>query len=77
MLSATENVIGATRPCDQKVCVLPRGDGVYYAHFRISGQETPVVVLLHGITTDLQAAAALETLTRCQNADRAVLASSH
>ena len=37
-------------------------DGVYYAELAVHGQSAPMHVALHGITTESQAAKALEAL---------------
>jgi hypothetical protein len=37
-------------------------DGIFYALLKCAGEEAPLLVALHGVTTEIQAAQALETL---------------
>ncbi|MGV3771586.1 MAG: hypothetical protein ACO1QB_01705 [Verrucomicrobiales bacterium] len=41
-------------------------DGVYYAELAVQGQSAPMHVALHGITSELQAAKAMEALLGLQ-----------
>ncbi len=43
--------------------------GVYYAQLYVPGQVEPVQVALHGVTTDTQAAMALESFARLRTGE--------
>lgn len=45
-------------------CSVCNQAGVYYVHLYVRGHNEPMRVALHGVTTDSQAAQALETFAK-------------
>jgi hypothetical protein len=45
-------------------CSVSNQAGVYYAHLYVPGHVEPMLVALHGVTSDSQAAQALESFAR-------------
>ena len=45
-------------------CSVSNQEGVYYAQLYVPGHVEPMMVALHGVTSDSQAAQALETFAR-------------
>ncbi len=50
-------------------CSVCNQAGVYYIHLYVPGHNEPMRVALHGVTTDSQAALALETFARLRAGD--------
>ena len=50
-------------------CSLSTHSGVYYAHLYVPGHNEPMLVALHGVTTDSQAALALESFARLRSGE--------
>jgi hypothetical protein len=50
-------------------CSVSNQEGVYYAQLYVPGHEEPMRVVLHGVTSDLQAAQALESFARLRAGD--------
>ena len=48
-------------------CSLCNHSGVYYAQLYVPGHVEPMLVALHGVTTDSQAAQALESFARLRS----------
>lgn len=49
---------------DPVACSVSNQEGVYYAHLYVPGHLEPMLVALHGVTSDSQAAQALESFAR-------------
>ena len=61
MSAIADQDMPATDPVACSVCTQA---GVYYAHLYVPGHAEPMRVALHGVTTDSQAALALESFAR-------------
>ncbi len=56
--------LGAEEPV---ACSVSAHSGVYYAQLYVPGHVEPMMVALHGVTSDLQAAQALESFARMRS----------
>jgi hypothetical protein len=56
-------------PAQPVACSVCNQAGVYYVHLYVPGHTEPMRVALHGVTTDSQAALALETFARLRSGD--------
>ena len=64
-MSAIANDVNSNVPAAEPVaCSVSAHEGVYYAQLYVPGHMEPVLVALHGVTSDSQAAQALETFAR-------------
>lgn len=50
-------------------CSVSNQAGVYYAQLYVPGHEEPMRVVLHGVTSDIQAAQALESFAALRVSD--------
>ena len=57
-------------PAEPVACSVSNQEGVYYAQLYVPGHVEPMLVELHGVTSDSQAAQALETFARLRNGER-------
>ena len=53
-------------------CSVSNQEGVYYAHLYVPGHVEPMLVALHGVTSDSQAAQALESFARLRSGNAGV-----
>lgn len=56
-------------PAQPVACSVCNQAGVYYVHLYVPGHTEPMRVALHGVTTDSQAAQALETFARLRTGE--------
>jgi hypothetical protein len=59
---------------DPVACSVCTQAGVYYAQLYVPGHHEPMRVALHGVTSDSQAAQALESFARLRFTDQPVAA---
>jgi hypothetical protein len=56
-------------PAQPVACSVCTQAGVYYVHLYVPGHTEPMRVALHGVTTDSQAAQALESFARLRTGE--------
>jgi hypothetical protein len=56
-------------PVQPVACSVCTDSGVYYVHLYVPGHNEPMRVALHGVTTDSQAAQALESFARLRTGE--------
>jgi hypothetical protein len=66
--NVTESIESGLNAPKARACGVLNRDGIFYASLRIQGQDMPLEIALHGVSSEIEAQQAFATLSNLRQA---------